>query len=132
MIAHLVSFTLKDGFEANRLNPETFHIPSREELASIRVGTFLKICAEFNPRTVLPGIGDPPERFMWENKIGPEIAGSIGAERFWVKVLSIRTKPEFIYRCEVANDLIYTKHHGLYEKVQLDIGKRHILEVLPE
>ena len=123
------AYTLENAFKMNRLHPDTFGIPGDEELASIREGTFLKVCANFDIETVLPGVGDPPERFMWEMKVGKKVADKIGAERFWVKVLSIQPPT---YLCEVANDLVYTKHHGLYEKVRITVEPKHILGVLNE
>lgn len=49
-------YELTDGQEMNRMHPDTFEVPSNSDLASLRVGDFIKLGFEH---------GDDPGERMW-------------------------------------------------------------------
>lgn len=68
------------------MHPETFEVPTHEELKAITVGDSVKVCATFNKTRQTTG------------------------ERFWVDVTSVDGD---IITGEVNNDLLFTDVHSL-------------------
>lgn len=77
-----MKYTLLDGIEQNRLYPDTFHIPDRAEIQSLRPGYFVKLCFEEENNT--------PER-MWvviTNIDGDNFTGILENEPLDIKSIS--------------------------------------------
>lgn len=67
-------------------HPESFQVPGKADLAAIKPGGFIKVCAERDGR----------------------------GERFWIKVKAIRPSQDGTrYTGEVDNNLLFTEFHGL-------------------
>ena len=121
-------YHLENAYRMHLINPKTFEIPTKAERDAIKPGTFLKVCVKFDPTNSIPGMEDPPQRKIWEEKVGKDQADRTDAERFWVKVSSIETRnnQQHLYHCTINNDLIYTRHHGLAYEMPIDIEQQHI------
>jgi len=69
--------------------PETFHVPSSEEIATLNVGDFVKIACEFKD----------------------------GGDRFWVQIFELDPKRQW-FKGDVS-DVLYTKELSLGDEVMV-------------
>ena len=69
--------------------PETFHVPSSEEIATLNVGDFVKVACEFKD----------------------------GGERFWVQIFELDPKRQW-FKGDVS-DVLYTKELSLGDEVMV-------------
>jgi hypothetical protein len=122
-------YTLIDAEAQHRKSPRTFDVPSKVVVASLKPGDLVKVGAQFDVR-VKPGDTDPPMRAAWERRIGQEVAGNVGAERFWVRLTHEERGPKGTrqFRGTVENDLVYKAHHGLDCGQEMAFEGRHLLD----
>jgi hypothetical protein len=66
-----IKVTLLDARKANRASPDTFHIPSPDDVRRIQVGNMVKLS------------------FQYDRAVQGRV-GTFGGERMWVRVTSIR------------------------------------------
>lgn len=126
------AYVLLDAAEQHRRTPETFDYPGRDEIASLKAGDMVKVCAQFDPEMKL-GDTVPKARLRWAAIVGDETADRMTGERFWVKIASARVLKtgEFAFNGVVDNDLVYKAHHGLDYRQEIAFEGRHILQCLP-
>lgn len=83
-------YTFIDGVEMNKKHPDTFEIPTQEELNSIKVGDSIKI-----------GIRYP----------------SGGGERFWTEIVEILDTG---FKVRVDNDLLTDEPVGYNDVIEIE------------
>lgn len=96
---------LLDARARNVENPETFYIPSKEELKKVKKGSHVKLC--------------------WLNDTPGILHGKkVKNERMWVKVLD---KDGEFFLGELDNDPAYTPGLKLGDRIEFEA--RHILDI---
>lgn len=93
---------LLDAVQRNRLYPNTFCIPSAENIANIEVGDYAKIGIHLN------------------------VDAAPSVERIWVQINTIN---ENVFTGTLANNPVM--HKGLFGDV-VEFEDRHILDILKE
>lgn len=88
-------------------HPETFEIPTTEEISKLKVGDFVKVGVTFRPSIFHFGM-------VWD------------AERFWVEILKIQ---DGVYQGHILNRLVGEEAHGLYMGRRLTFKAYNILAV---
>ena len=103
----LPQFLLIDAQRLHRQFPDTFAVPSFDDIASLKSGDLVKIGVEFE-----------------------RDSGGHGGERFWVVVVAAfdKTSPACL-RGRIDNDLVCTARHGLGLNDEIDFDPQHILAI---
>lgn len=95
--------TLLDGVELHLKHPETFKVPSRNDIAGLVVGDFAKIGTTFAP------------------------VGGINGERFWVRLI-ITSNPVFTGVID-QRDMTHSRYHGYRDGDIVSFEARNILSI---
>ena len=103
----LPQFLLIDAQRLHSQFPDTFAVPSFDDIASLKSGDLVKIGVEFE-----------------------RDSGGHGGERFWVVVVAAfdKTSPACL-RGRIDNDLVCTARHGLGLNDEIDFDPQHILAI---
>lgn len=100
-------FTLMDGEERNRANPDTFQIPPEQDRLNIKPDTYVKL------------------GFVMTKPV----KGKPSAERMWVKVLST-TPIGGQYEGALANTPYFVK--GIKFGGRVHFSAKHIIDIQPQ
>ena len=96
-------YVLTNAARMHAKHPKTFDAPSADELSSLKRGSIVKVCAEF------------------------ESSEGCTGERFWVRVFSVLDDGIIIGK--VNNHLVHTEQHGLKNLKSITFERRNILAV---
>lgn len=93
---------LVNAVEKNRQHPDTFEIPSSDDLAELMQGDHIKVANRHDP-----------------------------VERFWVQVISVDHQLRQLDGT-VDNDLLYTDNHGLTYNDEISLSFDNIYSIYQE
>ncbi len=113
------TYTLIDGVVTNVHHPDTFEIPTFQEIARLQPGHYIKIGVTFNPHLKIGD--DTPSAELIESTYR-----SFKGERFWLLLTAIKGRT---FTGKIANELVYTGNHGLKYDDELIVERRHILAI---
>lgn len=119
-----------DARERHAAHPATFDVPAPEDLAALQVGDFAKIMVEFDPDKTTSSV-DSLARRDFERRIG-SAPGAIDCERFWIEITGVTGNGDSAeFSGTVANDLLYTRNHGLRYGDPVVVGPENLLSLDP-
>lgn len=98
------SFRLLEARATSIQHPDTFAVPSPQELDAIRPGCWIKVGVKFTP-----GPGEHCD-----------------GERFWLAVQEVDGSA---IAGTVCNDLVFTARHGLRDGDRLGVAKHHVMDI---
>ena len=96
-------FRFRSAQQLARLQPETFQLPTAEQLEGVGPGSWVKVSVAF-----------------------PENEDGMDGERFWVKVLE-RHGDRLVG--QVDNEPIATRDHGLARDDRVEFSLEHVYDV---
>jgi hypothetical protein len=122
------NYIIIDGYAMSILHPDTFLIPSEEEINSLKVGDFVKIDVNSLDDEAWESkpYEDIPEADRERLNITPGRGIRSKGEKFWTEVLTIEGD---IITGRVINDLVFSEKHNLHWGDIMEYKKKNILQM---